>query len=214
MRTPAIRRELQFITFSGVEGVQFSGDAVIGQFKPKLVEIGGTRKVELIESFVNWPDDAESIVRFTCKYGPLQIPAIPGAPFEFHLDEFKAAQEHFREIWRSPRNHSDLELLGLGGSFRFHQGSITYTAPTLYAYLNADLTTSPAERVRICKREECRHPYFIAGHLKRQFCSDECAEEGQRALKREWWEKHGQSWRAKRRMEITEGVKNGSKEAR
>jgi hypothetical protein len=214
MRTPTIRRDLRFLTLSGVEGVQLSENAVIGQFKPKLVEIGGTRKVELIEMFVNWPGDAKSIVRFTRKYGPLEIPASPGVPFEFHLDEFKAAQEQFREIWKNSRKHSDLELLSLGGSLRFHKGSITYTAPTLYAYLYADLTTSPAERIRICKREECRHPYFIAGHLKQQFCSDECAEEGQRELKREWWEKHGQSWRAKRRREITLGVKNGPKEAR
>jgi hypothetical protein len=214
MITPTIRRELQFLTLSGVEGVQLSGDAVIGQFKPKLVEIGGTRKVELIERFVNWPDDAKSVVRFTRKYGPLKIPASPGVPFEFHLDEFKAAQEQFRNIWRNPRKHSALELLSLDGSLRFHKGSITYTAPTLYAYLYADLATSPAERIRICKREECRHPYFIAGHLKQQFCSDACAEEGQRVLKREWWEKHGQSWRANRRREITEGVKNGLKKTR
>lgn len=214
MITPTIRRELKFLTLTGVEGVQLSGNAVIGQFKPTLVEMSETGNVELIESFVNWPDDAKNIVRFTRRYGPLEIPAVPGGPFEFHLDAFKAAQEHFREIWRNPRNHSDLELLNRGGSLRFHKGSITYTAPTLYAYLYADLTTSPAERVRICKREECRHQYFIAGHLKQQFCSDECAEEGQRVLKREWWEKHGQSWRAKRRRGITEGVKNGSKEAR
>jgi hypothetical protein len=214
MITPNLRRELQFLTLSGVEGVQLSGDVVIGQFKPKLVEIGGARKVGLIQSFVNWPDDTKSIVRFTRRYGPLEIPAVPGGPFEFHLDAFKAAQEHLWEIWGNPRKHSNLELLGLGGSLRFHRGSITYTAPTLYAYLFADLATSPVERVRICKWEECPHPYFIAGHLKQQFCSDECAEEGQRVLKREWWEKNGQSWRAKRRREITEGAKNGSKEAR
>lgn len=215
MITPTVHRELRFLTLSGVDGVQLSGDAVVGQFKPRLVEISGTREVSLIESFVNWPDDPKSIVRFTRKYGPLDIPAIPSAPFEFHLEAFKAAQEHFREIWRNLRKQNpDLELLSLGGSLRFHRGSITYTAPNLRAYLYVDLTTSPAERVRVCKREECRHPYFIAGHLKQQFCSDECAEEGQRLLKREWWEKHGQSWRAKRRREVTEGAKNGSKEAR
>src|ERR1017187_266040 len=143
MITPAILRKLRFLAFSGVEGVQLSGDAVIGQFKPKLVEIGGARDVRLIETFVNWPDDAKSIVRFTRRYGPLEIPAIPGAPFEFHLDEFKTAQEYFRDIWRNVRKRSDLELLSLGGSLRFHKGSITYTAPNLRAYLFVDLTTSP-----------------------------------------------------------------------
>jgi hypothetical protein len=211
MITPAIRRELRFLTFSGVEGVELSGEAVVGHFKPKLVQIGGTRDESLVESFVNWPDDPKDIVRFTRRYGPLEIPAVPNGSFEFHLGAFKAMQGHFREIWKDLPKRTDLDLLKLGGALRFHKGSITYTAPNLRTYLYVDLITSPAERVRVCKREECHHPYFIAGHLKQVFCSDECAEEGQRLLKRAWWEKHGQSWRAKRRAEITEGVKNGSK---
>src|SRR5450756_2443415 len=207
MITPAIHRELRFLALCGVESARLAGDAVIGQFKPKLSEIEGTRKVSLVQRFVNWPDDPISIVRFTNRYGPLEIPAVTGARFEFHVDAFRAAQKQFREMWGNLRKHSGLELLNQGGSLRFRKGSLTYTAPTLYRYLYADLATSPVERVRICKREECPHPYFSAGHLKQRFCGDECAEEDQRALKREWWGKHGQSWRAKRRRETTEGVK-------
>ena len=214
MKTPAINRELQFRTSIGVEGVQLSGETVIGQFRPKLTELAVTRNGSLIQTFVNWPDDVKSIVRFTRKYGPLEIPPAPEALFEFQVDAFRGVQKHFREMWGNLRTRSNLDLLAHGGSLRFHKASIIYTAPTLYAYLNVDLATSPVERVRMCKREGCHHPYFIAGHLKQRFCSDECAEEGQRVLKREWWEKHGQSWRAKRRTEIKEGVESGSKEAR
>jgi hypothetical protein len=214
MKAPAINRELRFLTLTGVGGVELSGDAVIGHFKPKLKEFAAIPDTSLVQVFVNWPDDSNSIVRFTRKYGPLEVLPVPGAPFEFHVDAFRTAQKHFREMWGNLRKHSNLELLTRGASLRFHQGSIIYTAPTLDRYLYVDLATSPVERMRLCKREGCQHPYFIAGHLKQQFCSDECAEEGQRALKREWWDKHGQSWRAKRRTEIKKGVESGSKEAR
>ena len=180
----------------------------------RLIAALVARTGSLIQTFVNWPDDAKSVVRFTRRYGALKIPPVPGASFEFHLDEFRAVQKELREMWRNLPKYSDFQPLKLGGTLRFHRASIIYTAPTLYAYLYVDLATSPVERVRLCKREACHHPYFIAGHLKQRFCSDECAEEGQRVLKREWWEKHGQSWRAKRRRKTTEGVKSGSKEAR
>ena len=205
MKTPAINRELRFLSLTGVEGVKLLGDEVIGQFKPKLKELAATSDISLVQVFVNWPDDAKSIVRFTRRYGPLEVSPVPGGAFEFHLSAFKAAQEHFRGMWRSPRSHANMELLNHGGRLRFSKGSLTYTAPTLYAFLRADLMTSPVERVRICKRAECRHPYFIAGHLKQRFCSDECAEEGQRVLKRKWWEQHGQSWRAQRRTKSKRG---------
>jgi hypothetical protein len=214
MKTPVLRRELKFLALSGVENVRMAGDTVIGQFKPTLSEIAGTRNDSLIQRFVNWPDDAKSIVRFTRRYGPLEVSPVIGGSFEFHLSAFKSAQEHFRGMWRHPRNHSNLELLNQGGVLKYRGRSLTYTAPTLYAFLHADLTTSPVERVRVCKRKECPHPYFIAGHLKQRFCSDDCAEEGQRVLKREWWERHGQSWRSKRRTKTAEGVESGSKEAR
>lgn len=76
---------------------------------------------------------------------------------------------------------------------------VTYEAPSLYAYLYVDLLSIPIRRVRVCKRPGCLHPYFTAGHLRQRFCSDECAAEGLREWKREWWKKHGSTWRQQRK---------------
>src|ERR1035438_5035735 len=145
MKTPAINRELQFRTSLGAEGVRLSGETVIGRFRPKLTELAVTRDGSLIQTFVNWPDDAKSIVRFTRKYGPLEIPPVPGAPFEFNVDAFRAVQKHFREMWGNLRKHSNLDLLAHGGSLRFHKASIIYTAPPPYAYLNVALGTQRSD---------------------------------------------------------------------
>ena len=94
-----------------------------------------------------------------------------------------------------------------GGQLRFHADSTTYFAPTLYAYLYADLMTSPKERAKVCKRKGCEHPYFVARHLNQEFCSDLCAEEAKRAWNKDWWQKHGRSWRVKRGKNTAENMK-------
>lgn len=175
---------------------------VDGTFNMPLLEIGGKKEVRLIESFLNWPDDPDGILRFTRMYGPLEITAKPGGRFSFALQAFRYRQSELREMWRRFEKTvgSPLDLLHLlGGTVKFHQHSITYIAPSLYAYLYVDLLSSPTKRVRVCKRLHCMHPYFIAGHLRQRFCSDACAEEGQREWKREWWKKHGSIWRQQRK---------------
>jgi hypothetical protein len=203
MRHPAIHRKLRLVFMGGVQQARLSEDMVLGQFKNRLVEIGGRREPRLVETFANWRDDPMSILRFTRKYGPLNTPAEPGGEFSFTLKDFRTFQDIFRTTWRDleTQAHHPIDIVAMfGGTFRVSRGIITYVAPDLQAYLSVDLIANPdIERFRVCQREDCLHPYFLAGHLRQQFCSDECAEEGQRELKREWWQKHGESWRAKRR---------------
>jgi hypothetical protein len=168
-----------------------------------LVEIGGKKDLRLIESFLNWPDNPDGILRFTHMYGPLEIVPRPGGYFSFALQAFRDRQSELREIWRRFEEEvgSPVDFLHLlGGAVRFHKHSVTYEAPSLYAYLYIDLLSSPIRRVRLCKRPGCLHPYFTAGHLRQRFCSDECAAEGLREWKREWWKKHGSRWRQQRNM--------------
>jgi len=177
------------------------GTEVFGQFSPQPYSFEDVGEPRLIETFLNWPDDPDSIVRFTREYGPLKEEAKSGDEFKFDLEQFLATQQQFRAIWRNFRQAttSAMDLMhDLGGKVRFHGGVVTYIAPTLYVYLYADLVTSPKERVRVCWRENCPHPYFIASHHNKQFCSKDCAAENRREWNREWWQTHGQSWRAKR----------------
>jgi hypothetical protein len=214
MLTPALHpRNLQLRTLLGVEEAKQVGDEIVGRFKDELTAFEGKREGRLIDKFLNWPDDTKSILRFTRKYGPLEIAAKPKNTFRFPEADFRSAQQRLGKMWRSQDIHPEKEIKG--GTLLFRQGTVTYSAPTLFMYLYVDLVTLPIDRVKICKRDGCVHPFFIAGHLKQRFCSDECAEVGQRELKKEWWDKNGAAWRANRRNEAkTEEDKGGIKKTR
>jgi hypothetical protein len=200
MLTPSLHpRNLQLRTSLGVEEAKEVGNEIVGRFKSELIAFEGIREGRLIDKFLNWPDDTKSIRRFTRKYGPLEITAKPKTPFRFPEADFRGAQQRLGEMWRSLdiRPEERIET----GSLLCRQGAVIYVAPTLFMYLHVDLVTIPIDRAKVCKRDGCVPPYFIAGHLKQRFCSDECADFGQRELKKEWWDKNGAAWRANRRNE-------------
>ena len=196
MFTPALYRDrnnFRLVTMAGVRNAQCSDDTVSGHFKVKLIELAGTQDVRLIETFVNCPDDADSIVKFTRQFGPLKTPAIEGGKFSFKIEDFKQSQAYFRDLWKQPKA---LGQLGIpDGTLRLSRGTITYEATDLFRYLQFDLLMNEADRVRVCKRVGCPHPYFVAAHLNKRFCRPDCAEEGQRDAKRDWWQRNGQEWR-------------------
>jgi hypothetical protein len=193
-------RHFRFCTLAGVEDARLvDSNKIVGRFKATLMEFYGPPKRRLIEDFLNWPSDAESILRFTRKYGPLQGAPVGGAEFEVFWFPWKLDQRRLRSLWqrRSIFGLSDAERTG--GSLALGQSWLTYRAVNLFVYLYMDLVTCEAKRLRICKRADCPNPYFIAGHLKQRFCSDKCAEWGQREWKKKWWAEHGTAWRHQRK---------------
>jgi hypothetical protein len=204
---PALLRKHQSFKFCVLKGVEFAdlgGEVVRGRFKTTLkqwIEKPGSR---LIEAFVNWDDDPEGIRRFTRQYGPLHDVAIPGADFEFEVSQFRLAQIHFRELWRDLDSFKEFDVKE--GRLHFSRGAITYTAKTIYAFLHFDLLAADPEQIKLCVREACPHPYFIAGDdIRRRFCSDDCRLYRDRELKR--------NWAAKCRRELSEKRVADRKEA-
>jgi hypothetical protein len=191
---------------NGIKKPQLVGQTVKGRFMNRLVERLGHPRGRLVEEFVNCPTDPESILRFTAENGPLENAVVPDSEFSFSIRNFKAAQENFAEMWRNPDQISECRIVD--GTMRFHQGLITYTAATLRSFLQFDLLTCPPERIKVCKWEGCGHPYFIAGDLKRRFCSVECSEEGRREVKRSWWEKNGHRAEKNRRIQRRKPAKH------
>jgi hypothetical protein len=215
MLTPSsFPRNLGLRIWLGVEDAILVGGEIIGQFKNQLPLFEGLPEGRLIDKFLNWPSDPESIAQFTRSYGPLEKAAAPGSVFQFHVTEFSRLQRQLRTIWKDIDAQTEHDLME-GGSLQFRGGSVSFIAKTLFWYLYMDLITIPIERVKMCKRDQCVRPYFIAGHLRQRFCSDECAEAGQRELKKEWWDKNGRAWRVKRRRAVkTEENKSGVKKTR
>ena len=188
--------KFRFCVLAGVKEAHIVGSKVIGRFHDTLKEFYGPPRGRLIEDFLNWPHEADDILRFTLRYGPLEAEPGEHKGFEFVIAAFEVHQKHLRWLWRNASQFPDWEPQA--GALAFRKGWLTYTAPSLYMYLYMDLVTCEARRLRICKRPDCPTPYFIAGHLKQRFCSDKCAGWGQRQWKKKWWKEHGDTWRARR----------------
>ncbi|HXM64157.1 MAG TPA: hypothetical protein VN950_25065 [Terriglobales bacterium] len=206
-------RKFRFCNLAGVENVQLIGsNRIVGRFQADLKEFYGPSKHRLIEDFLNWRSDPKSILRFTRKYGPLRDEPVAGKEFEVFWWPWQADQKRLRSLWRR-RGVFDLsEAESTGGSLALGKGWLTYRVVNLFVYLYMDLVTCEAKRLKICKRADCPNPYFIASHLKQRFCSDKCAEWGQREWKKQWWTEHGTAWRENRKK--LKGDKNVTRKAR
>src|ERR1700687_4361497 len=182
MLTPAkSRRDFRFCTLAGVEDAELVGtNKIAGRFKSNLEEFYGPPKRRLIEDFLNWPSDPQSVLRFTRKYGPLRDQPIAGAEFEVFWFPWKLEQRRLRSLWEQRRIFELPDAERNGGSLALGKGWLTYRAVNLFVYLYMDLVTWKTKRLRMCKRADCPTPFFIASHLKQRFCSDKCAEWGQR----------------------------------
>ena len=53
-------------------------------------------------------------------------------------------------------------------------------------------------RTHQCQNPECPAPYFFAKRKTQTYCSEDCAEYGQRQAKKRWWAAHGEAWRLTR----------------
>jgi len=209
-----------FYTLAGVDEAHCDGSQLSGKWSDLPHELDPWKPGTLVEEFANWPDNSESISKFTRKYGPLQISHSlnadgAGAPFHFSLESWRKEQHVFQAEWQLYFKFRDtliaakqiytapMECFVLTGS------GLKFKAANLLRLLFFSLDGVPVERLRLCMRPNCTHPYFLARHLKQNYCSDECARWGQRKWKKQWWAEHGNDWRAKRRETDLKKTKRG-----
>ena len=175
----------------------------MAQFSGEMISIDSKCK-RLFEDFANWANNLASVLRFTKLYGPLEVSARPGVDFRFRLENWDLWQAGVRGVWGTGTS-----LLGIyddrpGGRGWQYQGSVlSYRAASLWEYLQLSLMACPKERLRKCARPDCPHPYFVARHLKQNYCSEPCATWGQRQWKLKWWKEHGKEWREKHQGQST-----------
>jgi len=166
----------------------------------------------LAQALANCRNDAAGILKFTRRYGPLTCEADESSPFEFSLDRWRKHQNSLRSMWdwladKNYRGRPHLVWEPIGGDeFWFEHGKLIYVLSNLDRLMLLDLLTCPSERVRKCKssQDSCPERYFIARHLRQNYCSDLCARQGQIAAKLEWWRKHGNRWRTNRKKSSKE----------
>ena len=211
---------LSFFTLAGETEASFEGDQVTGRWLDPHSELRIRHAGSLAEAFANWRDDAAGILKFTRKYGPLETAPFTlesGAvgEFLFSITDWRKQQRVFRQTWdlcgKIPADQFDASVnaVARGELLVRRKAGLEYRTVNLLRLLTFDLDNVPVERLRRCVRPDCSHPYFVARHLKQNYCSDLCAAWGQSQWKRKWWAEHGKTWRAKRRKSSKRGKPHG-----
>jgi hypothetical protein len=198
---------LAFFTLAGVTEAYIDGGLIQGKWSDNPQEIPSGKAGTLIVEFANWPDTPESIAKFTRKYGPLDVRRnlkshLTGDTFEFPFSRWRKLQRQFRGEWEAyvQMGGGDAEVIEVapGEQLIRRKVGLAFRAATLSRLLIFSLASVPSERLRVCSRSGCSHPYFVARHLSQNYCSDACAQWGQKQWKLKWWAEHGKKWRHKR----------------
>ena len=83
----------------------------------------------------------------------------------------------------------------------FESGSTTIKPRTLLDWLAKSLLEC-REKLALCERNGCPHPYFVKSHARQKFCSSECADVIRRTKKEAWWlanrDEYTEKWRRQR----------------
>lgn len=86
--------------------------------------------------------------------------------------------------------------------WEYVDGLLVYNTANLFRLMVLEMLAVPRERLKTCARPDCPHRFFVARHLKQNYCSEPCSAWGQRHWKQKWWEEHGTEWR---RQQIEKG---------
>jgi len=89
---------------------------------------------------------------------------------------------------------------GVGADFA--TGKVEIRPRTLLDWLVKSLLEC-RDKLAICEREGCSHPYFVKTHARQRFCSPDCANSVRQKKKQQWWAGNRKrfilKWRRQRR---------------
>ena len=192
-------QNVSFFALAGVETARLEDSGVIvGKFATDLRAVRASRNKFLCEEFVNWGFTDQDILRFTKTYGPLEAAPDPGSQFEVSVSNWRMWQGGLRFAWEGGTSIQGFATdRPQWRGWQQGEEGLVYRAANLMEYMNLSFWACPKERRRKCIRPDCPHPYFIARHLKQNYCSEICAKWAQARWKREWWSQHGKTWRDK-----------------
>jgi hypothetical protein len=197
-----------------------------GTFSEGMLVI--TNRKKICEDFANWPSEVESILKFTRKYGPLDVDAKPGGFFRFTQLDWWVCQQNFRSLWKSMMpgvNFSAADLAEGETPFCCHsdRGVTLYLSPRgtsiqldkLWPLIELCFRSLPHERLRFCPAEFCPNPYFVATHLRQNYCGlEQCIRWGDLKAKRDYWNRNKERFSAAREGSVKGEQRHGTRKTR
>jgi hypothetical protein len=148
---------------------------------------------------------------------------IVSGPDEYRQDPsafvWDRLQPFIREVWKEQDTFiKECAFLRLAGVYMVEKGKRDhlrgrpallpdkFLLVLLYALKNV-------HSLHYCQNPDCKRPYFIAARASQVYCSEACAKPAQRKAKKEWWDKHGEEARRKRREKQERGKHAKAKKA-
>jgi len=157
----------------------------------------------------------DSVQRFLCRYGDMLSDFAPaekwltphvGTPSD-QLEKLRILNlsSHLHYLWgqksveaKQFRILTLMELAQQLGHAGFEPDSSDLT-PGPFAQVLQYLLKS-ANRIRVCGNPKCQiTPWFFRQQKRQTYCSEACAEFGQRKAKQKWWSDKGEEWRKSRK---------------
>jgi hypothetical protein len=133
-------------------------------------------------------------LKFTKKFGALTSPYCSGSSFQFSIAEWRSKQAALRATWafvsRAGRHAIPNRIpVDKGAYFGFHAGRLSFHTQRLDTFISLEIASVPAHLLCVCANRPggCKSPFFIADDLRERYCSETCAQEGQKLAKRRWW---------------------------
>jgi hypothetical protein len=180
---------------------------ITGDWEHEASTYYGERGHLLAQRFANSPSDARSILEFTRRWGPIFGNPYDGRKgFQLPVDSWAGTQQAFRQLWRVVQRTGASPFEPESIVVEFVKGLPLLQCPDLYTFMCFELMSN-ASKLRICKREDCGKPYFLAQHGKEQYCSTKCANWAQSIWKKRWHEDQ-------RQKRLKAEVSSGTQKAR
>lgn len=169
---------------------------------------------------------------------PFPFEKVSALPHKVFLDEYQTAQQQrivpylssiFRATWVEPDAkvrqwawailRTDLARVSYPGPYlemvnESGQTRLPKPPPHLPLELAFEFLLKHHNRARHCPYAECPAPYFFAKRHTQRYCSEKCAQSGEKETKRKWWSEHGTAWRKERKLAATTASKKGRKTAK
>jgi hypothetical protein len=166
---------------------------------------------------------------------PFPFERMAALPPEVFLDEYRTTQQQgmvpylrsiFRATWVEPDAkvrrwawailRTDLARVAFPGPYLemiSESGQVRLPKPPPYLPLETafEFLLDHHNRARHCPYAECPAPYFFAKKHTQRYCSEKCAQSGEKETKRRWWSEYGIAWRKGRKLAATTASKKQRK---
>jgi hypothetical protein len=200
--------QCRFYAPIGVTNVRSDGIGITGDWKQNASRHYGDKSLTLAQRFADSSIDAETILDFTKRWGPLSgNPHDGNDGFRFTVESWKETRKSFAGFWRMVQRHGAAPFEPINPILvEFEKKSVILHCPDICTFMCLEVMSN-AKSLRVCEREECNTPYFLAQHGKERYCSTDCANWAQSIWKKRWHEEQ-------RQKRIKEEGKDGTQKTR